>query len=435
MTLGLALSGGGSRAAAFHRGVLRGLSDLGMLDDVDVVSAVSGGSVFAAAWMAAKWRGRSLAEFLDDIATELTRGFIARTIGWRVLKLIAPAYTRSNLLAETFDHALLHGMKLGDLPERPALCMNVSVMNTGQVGRFSREGFSSTGLRPAGAPATSNPVASLPMYPVALAAAASAAFPIGLPPIYLLWGRELPVEWQNEGLRSNSKIALTDGGVLENLGAQTLLKSKRFGAWDIILSDAGLKDPGWSVGGARNFFRGLCMGLLSLPLIERVMLIMSDKQDRHMRVAAFEEMERSWLTDALRSRSSAPGIEEYLSSRSQATRRKVLFVRLNQRLSDALASIPAWRVAELAGPGRPIDRISPEVAGELGLDLRVGLDLHRRLGGDARIDELNRISTGFSALSRRDVDDLEMHARWQVHVIGAFYSEQGRRSVPGPAHG
>jgi NTE family protein len=54
-TLGLALSGGGSRAAAFHIGTLQGLAEVELLDAVDVVSSVSGGSVFAAAWFAAKW--------------------------------------------------------------------------------------------------------------------------------------------------------------------------------------------------------------------------------------------------------------------------------------------------------------------------------------------------------------------------------------------
>ena len=50
MRLGLALSGGGFRAAAFHLGVLRGLHASGLLDEVDTVSGVSGGALLAAAW-------------------------------------------------------------------------------------------------------------------------------------------------------------------------------------------------------------------------------------------------------------------------------------------------------------------------------------------------------------------------------------------------
>src|ERR1700734_1215488 len=50
---GLALSGGGIRAAAFHLGALQGLAKHDILPWVDYVSSVSGGS-FIAAWLS-KW--------------------------------------------------------------------------------------------------------------------------------------------------------------------------------------------------------------------------------------------------------------------------------------------------------------------------------------------------------------------------------------------
>lgn len=46
--IALALSGGGSRAMAFHLGCLRGLHKAGLLSQVSVISSVSGGSVLAA---------------------------------------------------------------------------------------------------------------------------------------------------------------------------------------------------------------------------------------------------------------------------------------------------------------------------------------------------------------------------------------------------
>ena len=46
--VGLALSGGGSRAIAFHLGCLRALHDLDLLDRLQVISSVSGGSVISA---------------------------------------------------------------------------------------------------------------------------------------------------------------------------------------------------------------------------------------------------------------------------------------------------------------------------------------------------------------------------------------------------
>jgi len=46
--IGLALSGGGFRAAIFHLGVIRRLEELGIMHHVDVISAVSGGSIISA---------------------------------------------------------------------------------------------------------------------------------------------------------------------------------------------------------------------------------------------------------------------------------------------------------------------------------------------------------------------------------------------------
>ena len=45
--IGLALSGGGSRAMAFHLGCLRALNDLDILDRIGVLSTISGGSVMS----------------------------------------------------------------------------------------------------------------------------------------------------------------------------------------------------------------------------------------------------------------------------------------------------------------------------------------------------------------------------------------------------
>jgi predicted acylesterase/phospholipase RssA len=48
---GLALSGGGFRATAYHLGVLKRLRELGLLAQVDVISTVSGGSIAGAYWV------------------------------------------------------------------------------------------------------------------------------------------------------------------------------------------------------------------------------------------------------------------------------------------------------------------------------------------------------------------------------------------------
>ena len=56
--IGLALSGGGSRAIAFHLGCLRALHDLGILRNVQTLSTVSGGSVVGTLYAATDAKAR-----------------------------------------------------------------------------------------------------------------------------------------------------------------------------------------------------------------------------------------------------------------------------------------------------------------------------------------------------------------------------------------
>ena len=69
--IGLALSGGGLRAVAFHLGCLRALHRLGILDRVEVISTVSGGSVIGACLHA---HAGDFPSFETKIRTLLARG-------------------------------------------------------------------------------------------------------------------------------------------------------------------------------------------------------------------------------------------------------------------------------------------------------------------------------------------------------------------------
>ena len=69
--IGLALSGGGSRAAAFHLGCLRALHDRDLLGRVRVVSGVSGGALLAALWA---YGPEDFGEFDDGVVQLLRRG-------------------------------------------------------------------------------------------------------------------------------------------------------------------------------------------------------------------------------------------------------------------------------------------------------------------------------------------------------------------------
>lgn len=78
MTIGLALSGGGSRAIAFHLGCMRALHKLGILDRVTVLSSVSGGSVIAALYA---YYDESFEDFEVRVQKHLRQGFL-----WGILR-------------------------------------------------------------------------------------------------------------------------------------------------------------------------------------------------------------------------------------------------------------------------------------------------------------------------------------------------------------
>ncbi|RWP12330.1 MAG: hypothetical protein EOR00_27290 [Mesorhizobium sp.] len=63
--LGIALSGGGFRAAAFHVGTFTALQELDLLDKLDLISCVSGGSV-AGAYLALNWGKQDVLKGLSD---------------------------------------------------------------------------------------------------------------------------------------------------------------------------------------------------------------------------------------------------------------------------------------------------------------------------------------------------------------------------------
>jgi hypothetical protein len=59
---GLALSGGGLRSAAFSIGAMKAFYDLGLMDDIDVISSVSGGG-YASYWLYSRYDGSDETRF------------------------------------------------------------------------------------------------------------------------------------------------------------------------------------------------------------------------------------------------------------------------------------------------------------------------------------------------------------------------------------
>jgi NTE family protein len=246
MQIGLALSGGGMRAAVFHLGVLRRLAAEGLLEEVSRISTVSGGSlvtglVFAAAH--GKWPTSSgyLSEVYPAARRLITASdlFGLRVVRWRDLSCRGanPIRTRAPLLAESL--ARLWGVSglLRDLPERPLWWINATCLETGKNWRFSRRemGDWEFGRH------------YDPPYRTADAAAASAAVPyvIGALPL------KLPADgWYRTDPATRSPVAridppvdvvrLWDGGAYENLALEAIFKIDRplEGCDFLVCSDA-----------------------------------------------------------------------------------------------------------------------------------------------------------------------------------------------------
>lgn len=252
--IALALSGGGARAMAFHLGCLRALHDRKILGKVRVISTVSGGSVIGAAWA---YRDGTFEAFDADVVSILRRGLqseIVREVfcSWEGPKMLATLLvsgTLSMLLASllfalararrwlgaptglvenalaafsrrlpiwgslttAFEAALeraLFGKRTLNQIARPRLIaiVNACDLRTGTAFRFGSE--KSGGWR------YGDIVGPCPT--VAKAVAASAAFPILLPPLVETF------EFRRKGQTHRKTVSLTDGGVFDNLGVAVL---------------------------------------------------------------------------------------------------------------------------------------------------------------------------------------------------------------------
>lgn len=244
----LTFSGGGTRAAAFAYGALEELrktavvidgKERRLLDEVNVISAVSGGS-FTAGYYGLF--GERLFEDFEqrflkkDIQGALAARVVFDPVNW--FRLASGTFSRSDLAAEYYDRYVFDHGTFGDMAARegPLILINATDMITGTRVSFTQENF--------------DPICSdLSRFPVARAAAASSAVPIILSSITLRnhAGRcdyhppeivESVMKEHNVSKRQyhliddvmvyldserTQYIHLVDGGVADNLGVRAVL--------------------------------------------------------------------------------------------------------------------------------------------------------------------------------------------------------------------
>ena len=236
-TIGIALSGGGYRATLFGLGSLQRLNDAGLLGKLDRITSVSGGSILAGV-LAHRWKDLQFddgrAANFNALVVDPVRTFCGRTIdiGAGLKGLLTPFRTAGDFLADRYDKDLFHGAMLKDIPDaslpgNPRFVFYATSLQTGRSFRF-RQDFIADYLLGMN---RSEPV------PLSVAVAASSAFPPVFSPIVLdtdpgAW-REGSTAPELEPLRD--RVVLTDGGVYDNMGLESLVDRVDL----VLVSDAG----------------------------------------------------------------------------------------------------------------------------------------------------------------------------------------------------
>lgn len=192
--IGLALSGGGSRAAAFHLGVLSALDRLGILQQVDVISSVSGGSILAAQYLLRK----NQPDFDFNQFRDQTNILLQKNLYYPIVFNLLRSWNRTKSLAHAYDKTFFERRTLGELPQYPKLIINATNLAAGNAWTFDQKTMGHW----------RSERTSSESYPIANAVAASSAYPFLSPPL--------------EIATDDGVAYICDGGFYDNLGLHAL---------------------------------------------------------------------------------------------------------------------------------------------------------------------------------------------------------------------
>ena len=380
ITLVLAFSGGGSRAAALAYGVLLELRDthIGangdrrLLDEVDAISAVSGGS-FTAAYYGLHG---------DDTFRDFESGFLRRDLTSDVLhRILSPRrwFTpegRSDAASTLYDGTIFKGATFADLQRRngPLIVINASDLEGGIRFAFLQEFFDLL-------------CSDLRSYPLADAVAASSAVPVLFEPVVLqnnsgCAAPHLPQPAEDspqlqqvvKGLRGYADkqqrhyVHLADGGLTDNLGLRAFQETIDLaGGLRPFLRKIGREPNGHvvvvSVDASGKAAEGLGLERRA-PSILRAVDIMSDVQLHRYNAATLEQMQDSlqrWAKDV-----STP--ERKVQPRLVTVAlRDVVDEAERERLSRISTNfdLEGGQVDALVAAGRALLRANPEFRGLL----------------------------------------------------------------------
>ncbi|MGZ5179556.1 MAG: patatin-like phospholipase family protein [Ramlibacter sp.] len=237
-------SGGGARAAAFGLGVLQELKatsftvdgrETTLLDEVGLISGVSGGSVLAGYYAA--FGDETFERFEKDfLLVNFQTGLVNQVLSPSTLyRLSSPWYGRSNVLEQRLD-GVFRGVTFGDVRRRrpwPHLLVTATDLTTGAPFEFTPEQFALI-------------CSDLDSVPLSFAVAASSSVPLLLSPMTMrnhadscprpAPAADDPAQHRNLSARLLRRIAdsyrdarhrpyihLVDGGLADNLGVRGLV--------------------------------------------------------------------------------------------------------------------------------------------------------------------------------------------------------------------
>jgi NTE family protein len=317
----LALSGGGFRAAFFHVGVLSRLAELDLLRRVRTLSCVSGGSIAGAIYyltLLAKLAGdeevvderfagtmrpepltgqevtdcvRQTHVHLQKAARANIRALVFKNPAKNLLMFLSTAYSRTDRAGDMLDrHLYRHVLETEerhwrghkqlelrhlhvDRPDVPRLVLNATTLNSGHSWRFRTDGMGEEALGERRLldrndlfefAAYSEMPPWQANFPLGLAVAASACFPVLF--------RPLPVS----ALYPDTRVDLMDGGAQDNQGLQPLLEEHDRDPFErLIVSD-----------GAGQLEDERVKGRRVLSVIQRVIGVQGDRIREEQLVSA-----------------------------------------------------------------------------------------------------------------------------------------------------
>ncbi|WEM40870.1 patatin-like phospholipase family protein [Photobacterium sp. DA100] len=278
VTVAIAMSGGGTRAAALSYGVMKALKDTSLLqvdaskpviDELDFISSVSGGS-FTAAYYGL---------YGDKLFSDFEQDFLYHRVSDDLFtRLISPRTWfatggRTQQAIDYYQANLFYGATFADLnrPNRPTVVINASDLGGGVRFSFLQEYFDLL-------------CSDLSTYPIANAVTASSAVPLVFNPVVLR---------NHEGCEESQLIALSLGNEHKAHARRTLAALKsyqdKYDRTFIHLVDGGISDNLGllsfydvveSSGGGEAFFEQV--GVRALPQFIMIVVDASTSPDYEM---------------------------------------------------------------------------------------------------------------------------------------------------------